>query len=366
VPSRTPRRGLGPLNDGAAHGLLAHVMMAVDAEDGACLGLVGGAVWNRADHVDTPTWARSLEQRESYRWVATAEGAGQVLADAAQVTVVSDREGDLYPHWARVPALGWHVLGRARVDRKLVDGTMLFAAAAGFPLADTRALDLPTRMPGQSARQARLDLRFGEVTIRRSPNEKDRTLPRGQALTFVEVREVDPPAGAEPVHWRLLTTHRAGDAKAAWRIVGWYRRRWCIEQLFRLLKSQGLELENSQVASAERLRKLAAIAIKAACLILQLVQDRDGSHAMPAAAAFTPCEVDTIEVLSDTLAGRTPRQRNPHPPGSLARATWVAARLGGWNCYGKPPGPITIQRGIQRFHDIHNGRLLSTQPKHVV
>ncbi|MFL5252731.1 MAG: hypothetical protein ACJ8AI_07535 [Rhodopila sp.] len=41
------RRGLGPLNQGNAHGLLAHVMLAVDADSGACLGLLGGTVWSR-------------------------------------------------------------------------------------------------------------------------------------------------------------------------------------------------------------------------------------------------------------------------------------------------------------------------------
>jgi len=33
----------------------------------------------------------------------------------------------------------------------------------------------------------------------------------------------------------------------------------------------------------------------------------------------------------------------------------VIARLGGWDCYGKPPGPITMHRGMQRFKAIHVG-----------
>ena len=49
-----------------------------------------------------------------------------------------------------------------------------------------------------------------------------------------------------------------------------------IEQLFRLMKQQGLKVEDSQIAIADRLVKLIAIAAKAACLaMLQLVQARD-------------------------------------------------------------------------------------------
>ena len=35
------------MNQGDAHGLLARVMPAIDADTEACLGLVGGSVWNR-------------------------------------------------------------------------------------------------------------------------------------------------------------------------------------------------------------------------------------------------------------------------------------------------------------------------------
>ncbi len=48
--------------------------------------------------------------------------------------------------------------------------------------------------------------------------------------------------------------------------------RWIVEQLFRVRKSQGLGLEESQAAAAERLMKLAAAAIRAACTDIQLVR----------------------------------------------------------------------------------------------
>lgn len=288
-----------------------------------------------------------------------------VLAPSAMVTVVDDREGDIYPKWASVPVGGFHLLTRAMSDRRLAgdqDAT-LFGAAAQVPLADTRAIELPARPPERAKRTATLQLRFGEVEIRRPRDEPDRGLPATVRLRLIEVEEIATPVGVEPLHWRLLTTHAVEEADQAWRIVGWYRARWAIEQLFRVMKSQGLHLEDSQLASADRLVKLAAAATKAACVDIQLTQERDGGQALAASMVFTEPEIDTIEALTPTLEGGTERQKNRHPTASLARAAWVIARLGGWNCYYKPPGPITFRRGMEQFQAIHRGRLLGVMPQ---
>jgi len=358
--STTPqrRRGLGPIKKGNAYGVLAHVMIAVDAADGACLGLVGGEIWNRPGVNPIPHRDRPLEERESMRWLNAAEQAKQVLEPAAMVTVVDDRESDIFAKWARVPEPGVHMLTRAMKDRRLVKGDMLFAKAAKFPLAGRRKVDLPARAPGCPKRTAVVALRYGEVKICRPEHEPDRTLPKYVRLRVVEAREVDPPAGVEPLHWRLLTTHDIPDLAAAWQIVRWYQFRWIIEQLFRVMKSQGLQVEDSLIYTAERLIKLVALAVKAACIDIQLTQERDGKHGLPASTVFSEAEIDTVEALVPTLEGKTERQKNPHPAGSLARAGWVIARLGGWNCYYKPPGPITHRRGMEQFHAIHRGRRL--------
>jgi hypothetical protein len=357
------RRGLGPVKKGNVHGVLVHAMLAVDAEKGTCLGLVGGEVWSRDGVTTTPHRDRPLEERESNRWLSTAEQAKVVLRQAAMVTVVDDREADIYAKWVRVAAPGFHLLTRASADRKLAGGGTLFGAAAGFPLAATQRIELPARIPGQAARAAEAAVRFGEVELCRPVHEYDRSLPMTVRLRLIEVREIAPPQGAEPLHWRLLTTHSIAGLAEVWRIIGWYRQRWIIEQLFRTMKSQGLQLEDSQLASAGRLVKLAAAATKAACLDIQLVQGRDGKDLEPATKAFSEAEIGTLEALGPTLEGKTERQKNSHPARSLAWAAWIIARLGGWNCYYKPPGPITMRRGCEQFHAIHRGRQLATRPQ---
>jgi Transposase DDE domain len=354
--TRTRTRGLGEIGKGVGRGALLHAMVAVDAESEACLGLVAGEVWTRCGRVDVPHRKRPLDQKESRRWIETATAGKRVLGGAATVTMVADREADLYPLWALVPEPGIHVLGRIHHDRSLVGGGTLTTIARQWPLAGTRRMTLRER-PGRPEREARLELRFGVVTIARPREASAPALPAQVTLSLIELTEPDPPQGSEPITWRLLTTHTVANTDAAWQIVDWYRARWIIEQLFRLLKKQGLRLEDSQVETAERLLKLVAIAAHAAAVTLQLLQARDGRSGEPASVALTADELGTLDALHKQYSGRTPRQQNPHPRRSLAWAAWLISRLGGWDGYpsSRPPGPITLKIGIDKLRLLAQG-----------
>lgn len=350
------RRGLGEIAKGNSHGVLLHAMLAVDAQSGDSLGLVAGEIWTRQGRQVIAHDKRAASERESRRWLSTAQAAKKVLAAASMVTVIGDRESDIYSAWTQAPEDRVHLLSRSMQDRALVGGGLLDATVAGWPAIACRRLELVERA-GRPARHAKLEMRLGEVTIKR-PHRCDRHLPDGVRLRVVEVREPNPPAGQAPLRWCLLTTHQIQDAAEAWQIVEWYKLRWTIEQLFRTLKKQGLRLEDSQVESAERLLKLTAIATHAAALIMQLVQARDGQRVQPASIAFTADEIDALHAIeADQYAPRTEKQRNPHPKQSLAWAAWIVARLGGWDGYSssKPPGPITFKHGLDYFHGIAKG-----------
>jgi hypothetical protein len=347
------RRGLGEIGKGVGRGVLAHGMLALDADTGSCLGLVAGCVWTREGRVVVPHDKRALEDRESDRWVRTGIEAKKVLAEAAMVTIIGDRESDFYAAWAMLPGPNFHLISRAMHDRCLVDDRKLFAASQDFEIVETRSIELRARV-GRLARVATLNLRFGQIQLRRPDGTAHRHLPPSVAVNLVELFEPHPPEGVEPLHWRLLTTHDVPDAAAAWRIVHWYKQRWIIEQLWRLLKLQGLRLEDSQLATAEGLIKLTAIATKAAAITLQLQQGRDGDADEPASIVFPEREIAVLEATNARIEGKTALQRNPHRKHSLAWAAWIVARLGGWDGYpsSRPPGPITFRHGLEQFRII--------------
>lgn len=349
-------RGLGEIGKGTGRGVLLHAMLGLDAETGALLGLASGRVWTRDGRVTEPHKNRPLSEKESERWLTTAQTAKAVLSRAAMVTEISDRESDIYEKWAQLPQPGFHILTRAMADRSIEEGEGKLSSAPLQP-AGTASIELRAR-PGRPARTARLATHFGRVTLKRPAHlAKHKALAKTVEVSLVEVREVDAPPGAEPILWRLLTTHAVADAAMAWRVIGWYRQRWHIEQFFRTLKQQGLQLEDSQLENAERLIKLTAIAARAACIIMQLVQARDGQSAQPASIAFSPPEIETLHALLPELEGKTALQKNPHPPESLAWAGWIIAKLGGWDGYpkSKPPGPITFRHGLQYFKSVAHG-----------
>ena len=91
---------------------------------------------------------------------------------------------------------------------------------------------------------------------------------------------------------------------------------------------------------------------------MQLVHARDGATPIPAEEVFTADEVEALRLQQPILEGRTTKQKNPHACGSLAWASWIIARLGGWKGYASesPPGPITMRHGLTRLEAFCNAR----------
>jgi len=352
------RRGFGPAGDGKTPGFFIHPVIAIDIDTEAVVGLVDAEIWTRAGGRVTSRRSRALEEKESARWLSGCQAAASVLSDAC-VTMVADRESDIYLLFARKPEQ-IDLIVRAAQDRKLADGGLLFdALAEAAPLSRSDVRVAP-RGPGDKGRIAAVELRAGMVRIARPQTGLGADVPKTIDLTLVEAREVDAPAGKTPLVWRLLTTRPVTTAAQAEEVVQLYRLRWRIEQIFRALKSTGLALDDSQVIDAERMFNLAALGLAGAIRTIQLVDARDGGS-RPATDVIDANFAVALERLSKKLEGKTQRQKNPHPPGSLAFVAWVAARLGGWNCYYKPPGPKTMHDGWNRLAAMLEGYALAIQ-----
>ena len=117
-------------------------------------------------------------------------------------------------------------------------------------------------------------------------------------------------------------------------MVGWYRLRWIIEQVFRYGSELALPADrDSQMQEAGRFIKLAVIALIAAVRAMQLVLAREGNTGQPVTDAVDPAQMPAMRALNASLEGRTAKSSNPHNPATLAWYAWIVARLGGWSGY---------------------------------
>ena len=239
------------------------------------------------------------------------------------------------------------MLSRASQDRVLNKGNRLFATLDEWPEATRYEVDLPARPGKRGARRALLAVRFGEAEIRRPKTCSDRRAPRSVRLTAIDVREVKPPRGEEPIHWWLLTTHTVDDIDKARQVIDWYSLRWNIEQLFRTLKSQGLDVESSMLENGTALERLVMLGIVAATKTMQLVLARDpATPALPVERVFDHQVIAVIKALQPRLEGRTEKQRNPHQPATLGWASdHRSARRLDRLCQRTPARPDTMHNG---------------------
>jgi len=359
--SRRARPHYGSVAKGNAAGLLLHAALAVEAGTQALLGLVSMQVWNRGKGELAPRRKRATVAKESQRWIENTERAGEILATAASITVVSDRESDFYELFVQRPQnveLVVRACQNRRIEGAEEDSGLLFNFIDAGAEQGRFVTKIPAA-PGRRARDGEFAVRFAPVAVRRPLHGADPTLPETVSMTLVDVREVsEPEDGSAPVHWRLLTTHAVATLKDARRVIDFYRTRWTIEEFFRTLKTAGFDIEEADISDPQAMINFVAAAAVAAITIKQLVQARDGNTDQILGDAFDPDDQPILEAVSARLEGKTERQRNPHPKGSLAFAAWVIARLGGWTGYYGKPGPKVMRIGLAEFRAIKYGTTL--------
>ena len=362
---RAKASGYGPVGKGGAlRGLTLHTVLAVDAVSHELIGLIDARARNREGGKAKHRRSRATSQKESQRWIDGTMRASEVLAGASSITGVSDRESDIYEHFARRPS-NMNLIVRACQNRKIETDdadelNLLFQHVDALPEQGRLTVKIPAA-PGRKERVAELAVRFAPVVLRKPRRAGAADLPATVTLTIVDVREASTPEDGKPIHWRLLTTHSVTNLGEARRIVDYYRMRWTIEEFFHTLKTAGFDVEAADISDPQAMIKFVTAVAIAAVTVMQLVKARDGTTGQSLLDAFDPADQPILEAASMQLEGKTARQKNPHPKGSLAFAAWVIARLGGWTGYYGKPGPQVMRRGLADFQRIKYGVTLRLQ-----
>ena len=168
-------------------------------------------------------------------------------------------------------------------------------------------------------------------------------------VNAVLVTERDPPPGAEPVEWLLLTDLPIDTVADVLRVIDYYVCRWQIEIYNRVLKS-GCKVEGSQLETAERFEPYLALCMIVAWRVMHVMMlGRD--------CPDLPCDIALDEDEWQAVYATVTRQPPPPKPPTMQTMVRLIGSLGGWlgrKCDGEP-GPKAMWVGMQRMTDLASG-----------
>jgi len=351
-----------------SNGLMVHTCLAVTTS-GLPLGLLDQKIFARKLRTKKTRKAKPhdqlpIEEKESYRWLEALENTRAVVDDPEIVTVC-DREADLYDFFKCGYQIGASVLVRANTNRTINRNSRyaekgvekLWEHMSRQAEAGSYTIEIPHRTKTKHCKQR--EVRIATVTVRYTAfilnpprnHIKHRTeeLPSIE-MHAVHVLEPNPPDGAEPVEWMLLTNLPVTSYESAYEKVHWYCLRWRIEMYFKVMKS-GFRVEECRLGHGDRLaRYLTVMSIVAWRLfMITLIARTD-----PA----TPC----TEFIADQewkvlfLKANKNKPLPKEPPRIEEVVIWIAI-LGGYLARKSdgPPGTIVLWRGWKRLADLIEG-----------
>lgn len=337
--------GLGPLSYEAQRGMLVHPTYAVTPQREP-LGLVNA--WNWARQAKPEDGSARPGMNESLRWVesyAHLVGLAEELPQT-RLVCVGDRESDMMALFEQAQRDDWavDVLVRAKHDRVLPgkEAGKLWATVMSSPVLGRIRFDMPAGR-GRKARPVVQEVRAQRVVVKAGKG----AVPPLE-LSCVIVSEVDAPAGAKPVVWRLLSNRVAQTLEQASELVDWYRARWEIELLFLVLK-EGCRVERLQLMHIDRLETALAMYLLIAWRINRLMRLGRQLPELPAELLFEDIEWQAAFILN--------RKKPPKSPPSLNTVVRLIAQLGGFlgRKHDGDPGVKTIWLGLREINTFVRG-----------
>lgn len=356
--------GLGLVGNKKGLGFLSHVSIVLDANNESILGFCDIQLWHRKEDKSNNTTRiykkQAVESKESYKWIRASNQAKDTLSGASGITIIQDREGDIYEQFALIPDNKTSLIVRSRDNRKLADGQKLYTALEEAPVLGTYAIDIQGDIrKNQIQRKVELEVRCVPVTLQKPQVGVSKGIPNQLNLYAVEVREKGN-TSKDAICWRLLTNIPVFSFEDALQIVNRYAQRWYIEQLFRLLKKQGYQIENSMLETGWAIRKLFIMVLNAALRVMQLYLAYGKEDCQPLEEVFSQKEIECLKAIEKNHLPKTGKTTNPYAQQKLSWASWIIARLGGWkgNSNQRAAGPIIIKRGLDKFETMFQGWLL--------
>jgi hypothetical protein len=363
---------IGLLSDNRTIGFMSHNVLGLDRETSEVLGWLYIELFNRP--IDNVPYTRDngsvpIEDKESFKWLKTSQKSKEIsLEHSKHALFITDRESDIYEYLCSIPDDKTDILLRAKHNRYVLNEkgkkVKVFEDIENRDKLGSTTFEIKDNRK-RISRKAKLDIKSAKYKIQR-PSKKwlrDK-YPEEIEMTMVYAKEINAPNGEEPVKWYLWTTERVDELEQSIEKIKLYTLRWKVEEAHRLLKSEGFNLEDSELENPESIRKWLLMGMEASIKIQQLKEAREGNTSVEVREVFEEDEMKCLEYLNGVYEGATEKQRNPYQKDSLAWASWIIARIGGWKGYTsqRKPGTITYKWGYEKFQTLMIGFRLNKPP----
>lgn len=278
---------------------------------------------------DHPGSQRPIADKRSQRWLQAADNCRGILGDNIRKIWVCDREADIYELFDHLASHDEQYVVRARFERATEDG----------PFYDTRQAIERQTVQGEfkltiaatgrrAARTATMALKYIPATLSAPEYKHAAVTAKAVPGYLVEALEIDPPEGKDPLCWQLLTNLPVESFADALEVIEIYKKRWAIEELFKILKS-GCRAEKAQFQTTERLGKYITLSLIVAWRIYYLVHVNRLQPDAPADTVLTSAELETLQLLLDDKRKRKKKQRRIIIR-TASQAITEIAKLGGY------------------------------------
>lgn len=348
--------GLGQIGNGRGRGYECHNALAVDARTRAVIGLAN-QILARRDTVpkgESRQAKRNRLTRESRLWKRGSEAIGPAPEGATWVDIC-DRGADVFEYIAYKHQTSGQYIVRSQHDRLCtvrIDGVASRRKLHGHarrlePLAG-RYVAVVARN-GHPARRAKVLIAAGAVELMAPRQPRGDHGPEPLPLFLVVLREVEAPAGVEPLEWILLSNRPAEDLAQALEIGDWYGYRPIVEEFHKGMKT-GCGVEMMQFTTEGALQPMIALLSVVAVFLLGLRDaGRDPVTAAEPATQYVP--VRYSEVL---CAWRHGEVREGWTVGEFY---YALGRLGGHQNRksDRPPGWLVLCRGWTQLQAMVEG-----------
>ena len=253
-----------------------------------------------------------IEEKKTFVWIQHHRDLVELSKELKQTRLINvcDREGDffeLFDEYRKNPTVD--LLIRASHNRNLKkkgkEPYKLFTAVRETAVKSYMQVPIPqessrTKKSKQKVRKAR-PARLANMSVRtlhlKIPPPEYYADKAPVALCVVHALEENPPDGAKPVEWFLLTTIKIASAADAEQCLRWYTLRWRIEDLHRVLKS-GCRIGDLANKTATRLSRAIGINLVIAWRIMLMTLLGRESPELPAEVLFSDIEIRTLRAYA--------------------------------------------------------------------